>query len=162
VQVSETAPETTTLAVEELLALLGSGVVLDTLAVSEITVFEAVPEITSYVARKTAVSPRARLGIVQTTSPELAPGAGLAQLVPTGATVGANSKKVVFAGTLSVIVTGDASGPKLVTCTVKTAWDPAATLLEMVPAEIEMSELGLPESTTVKELSAYTAPPKGS
>jgi hypothetical protein len=102
---------TTKVAVEELLSGLGSGTaggsvgsgcVLATAAVLEITVPEAVPLNTSYEARKVAVSPRAKVGMVQTDWPLVAPTLGKAQLVPLGADTVANDAKDVFAGMASV------------------------------------------------------------
>jgi hypothetical protein len=109
VHVSVVVPWISTVAVEELLSVLGSGTaggsvgagcVLATLAVFEISV---APLSVSYAARKLAVSPRASVGIVQIDWPLLAPTLGKTQFVPAGADIAANDENVVLNGMPSVI-----------------------------------------------------------
>src|SRR6476619_3073991 len=99
---------TSTVAVEVLLSTSGFGtsaVLLETVAVFEITVpFGTVP--TWYVAIKKAVSPRARLAMVQTVEP-VSPTFGLVQL-NTGPASRSKDAKVVFAGTSSESWTAEA------------------------------------------------------
>jgi hypothetical protein len=110
VQSSTVTPSTLAVPVEELFALLGSvrpSVVLKTVAVFEITVPEGVPESTSKLAVKIAVSPLARVAAVHTTSLPTT-----AQLNPDGPETRANCGFVVFAGRRSVTCTLVASlGP---------------------------------------------------
>src|ERR1043166_2707886 len=104
---------TATVVVELLLSVSGSGVVLLALTVLESTV-PFVTASTTYVATKSALSPRARVVMVQVVVP-VSPTFGFVQ-VNNGPDSWPNDWNVVLAGTSSVNWTDAASlGPKLVT-----------------------------------------------
>jgi hypothetical protein len=50
----------------------------------------------------------------------------------------------------------------LVTCKEKIAWPPDDEVVEIASFEIARSAFGLAASTTVKGVTAWTVPPKGS
>lgn len=106
---------TTSVAVAELLAPLGSPVDEVTVAVSLIAVPAAVPAVTFTTTGKLA-DPTARLGFVQVMVPAL-PTAGRVQDHPLGIVL--KDTKVVFAGVVSVKVAAVATlGPALLTTCV--------------------------------------------
>lgn len=117
------ADATVTFAVALLLEGFESGVAVEVLAVSEITVPEAVPDATFTTSVNVDVAPGASVPIVHVTFPP-EPGLGQLHTVP----VCANEKNVVFVGTVSLNVTVVAAeGPWFVTVMTYVMLFPACT-----------------------------------